>query len=92
MYPRISSPDKLLGHPIGKADRSKSRGSLVGILCLLPSLQAAGAGIHTVKQYVTVQKGVTDVRVHSLNNIRTNPGTWKPGVFWERTCAEIAQN
>ena len=23
---------------------------------------------------------------------RTNPGTWKPGVFWERICAEIAQN
>ena len=23
---------------------------------------------------------------------RTNPGTWKPGVFWERTYAEIARN
>ena len=23
---------------------------------------------------------------------RTNPGTWKLGVFWERTYAEIAQN
>ena len=39
IYPRISSPDRLLQHPFGKADMSKSRGSLVGILGLLLSLQ-----------------------------------------------------
>ena len=32
------------------------------------------------------------VRVHTFNKIRATPGTWKLGVFWERSYAEIAQN
>jgi len=89
-----------------KVDECKPLTNTLCVVCPTPR-HGGGANVHHVgdrhqhgrvidQRDLNIPRGNHgrdhSIRVHSLRNIRTNPGTWKVGVFWKRTYAEIAQN